>query len=412
MGRALESWGVGSTAAFRVGVLLFVAYALPNAIVNPLVPWVGEHILGIEGPITMELTGSGDTTADYVRAFIFIAFALGGGAVWSAAGSLRDRYPRGLLWLAFGVRLALATMMISYGFAKVFNGQFPPPSSGRLIQPIGEMSPMGLVWTFMGHSKGYCVFTGMAEVVGGLLVMSRRTQTLGALAIVGVMANVVMLNFCYDIPVKLFSSWLLLMAVFVVGLDHRRLLAVFVSQRATEARPLPRLYHKPRAHKAGQVAKALFLAVMVGMSVYGYLSYGSQQDNPADELIGIYDVETFARDGVERAPLTTDPERWHRLAVGTWARATVQHMNGERKRYMLEVDPDATTATLREYKEGETEVVATYSYAWIEPVGLEEPRRLSLSNAETEIVLRWSDPEDTPLRSRGFHWVQEKPFNR
>lgn len=408
----METWGVGPTAAFRAGVLLFVAYALPNVIVNPLVPWVGEHILGIEGPIPMELTGSGDTTADYVRAFIFVVFALGGCAVWSVAGSLRDRYPRGLLWLAFGVRIALATMMISYGFAKVFNGQFAPPSAGRLIQPIGEMSPMGLVWTFMGYSKAYCVFTGMAEVVGGLLVMSRRTQTLGAVVIVGVMANVVMLNFCYDIPVKLFSSWLLLMGVFLVALDSRRMLAVFVSQRATDARVLPRLYHKPRAHKAGQIAKALFLAVTVGMSIHGYLSFASQQENPADELIGIYEVETFVRDGVERAPLTTDTERWHRLAVGTWARATVQHMNGERKRYMLEVDPDAMTAVLREYKEGDTEIVGTYSYAWIEPGDDEAPRRLLLTSADTEITLRWSDPENTPLRSRGFHWVQEKPFNR
>ena len=116
--------------------------------------------------------------------------------------------------------------------------------------------------------------------------------------------------------------------------------------------------------------------------------------------------------GFERAPLTTDTERWHRLAVGTWARATVQHMNGERKRYMLEVDPAAKTAALREYKEGDTEIVGTYSYAWVEPDDAAEPRRLSLTNADTEIMLRWSDPEGTPLRSRGFHWVQEKPFNR
>ena len=412
MGPGVQSWSVGATTAFRAGVLLFVAYALPGVIVDPAVPWVGEHLLGIEGPIAMEPSGSGDTTADYVRLFMFTVFALGGTVIWSAVGSLRDRYPRGLLWLAFGARVVLATMMMSYGFAKLFNGQFAPPSAGRLIEPIGEMSPMGLVWTFMGHSKAYCVFTGLAEVVGGLLVMSRRTQTLGAVVIVGVMANVVMLNFCYDVPVKLFSTRLLLMAVFLVAMDYRRLLAVFVFQQATEARTLPRLYHKPRAHKAGQVAKALFLVAMIGMSIHGYLSFVSQQENPADELIGIYEVETFVQDGVERPPLTTDSERWHRLAVGTWARATVQHMDGERKRYMLEVDPDAMTAALREYGDGEDEIVATYTYAWIEPASEDEPRRLSLINAGTEITLRWSDPEDTPLRSRGFHWVQEKPFNR
>ena len=400
---------MGATAAFRATVLLFVAYAVPDVIVNPAVPWVGEHVLGIEGPIPMGPTGSGDTTADYVRLFMFTAFALGGTAVWSALGSLRDRYPRGLLWLAFGMRVVLAAMMISYGLAKVFNGQFAPPSAGRLVEPIGEMSPMGLVWTFMGHSKGYCVFTGLAEVVGGVLIVSRRMQTFGAVVIVGVMANVVMLNFCYDIPVKLFSLRLLLMAMFVVGLDYRRLLAVFVFHQRTEPRPLPRLYGKQRAHKAGQVAKALFLGFMLVEATYGYLSFAAQQDNPADELIGIYEVESFVHDGVERPPLTTDEVRWHRLAVGTWARATVVHMNGERERYMLEVDPDRGTAALREYKEEDDAIVATYSYAWVESG---DERRLKLTSDDTEITLRWSDPEATPLRSRGFHWVQEKPFNR
>jgi hypothetical protein len=39
-----------------------------------------------------------------------------------------------------------------------------------------------------------------------------------------VLANIVALTFCYDVPVKLYSSHLLLMAVFLVAPDLRRLL--------------------------------------------------------------------------------------------------------------------------------------------------------------------------------------------
>jgi len=410
MGRGSEAWSVGATVAFRAAVLFFCVSALPSSVMNWAVPWVGERVLGFEGPISLELTGSGDTAANYVRLFMSVVLTVVGTIGWTVAGAARDRYPRGLRWLAFGVRLTLATTMLGYGFAKVFTGQFQPPGAGRLIEPIGEMSPMGLVWTFMGHSKAYCVFAGLAEVVGGVLLMSRRTQTLGALVIAGVMTNVVMLNFCYDIPVKLYSTQLLLGAVFLVALDGKRLLAVLVTQQATEAHPLPRLYDKPRAHKAGQVAKALFLTASIGLSIYGYLSFASEQGTPSDELIGIYEVESFTQDGVERAPLTTDTERWRRLAVGTWGRATVVHMDGERKRYRLEVDPDAATMTLGEYGAGEDDAAPSFTYRW--ETSEDEAPRLHLSSADVEIVLRWSDPEATPLRSRGFHWVQEKPFNR
>jgi hypothetical protein len=46
-----------------------------------------------------------------------------------------------------------------------------PVSRGgdRLLKPYGESSPMGLLWTFMGYSTGYNLFTGGAEALGGLL---------------------------------------------------------------------------------------------------------------------------------------------------------------------------------------------------------------------------------------------------
>jgi len=67
---------------------------------------------------------------------------------------------------------------------------------------------MGLLWTFMAASKGYQIFTGAAEVLGGILLLWKRTTTLGALTVFGVMANVMALNFFYDVPVKLLSTHL------------------------------------------------------------------------------------------------------------------------------------------------------------------------------------------------------------
>ena len=99
--------------------------------------------------------------------------------------------------------------MILYGASKVFMGQFGPPGFGRLLETYGDSSPMGLLWTFMGFSQGYTFFAGLAEMLGGVLMITRRTTLLGAMVSAGVLSNIVLLNFFYDVPVKQFSSHLL-----------------------------------------------------------------------------------------------------------------------------------------------------------------------------------------------------------
>jgi hypothetical protein len=69
-----------------------------------------------------------------------------------------------------------------YGAAKVFKSQFPDPPASRLLEPLGEMSPMGLLWSFMGASEAYTVFGGLAETIPAILLMFGRTTLLGALA--------------------------------------------------------------------------------------------------------------------------------------------------------------------------------------------------------------------------------------
>src|SRR5947199_10310512 len=87
----------------------------------------------------------------------------------------------------------------------------------------------------MGYSTPYTIFTGVGEVIGGVLLFFRRTTTLGALIICGVMANVVALNFSYDVRVKVFSSLLLFLTIFLLVPDLRRLMNIFVLNRSTPA---------------------------------------------------------------------------------------------------------------------------------------------------------------------------------
>src|SRR5258708_21145416 len=107
--------------------------------------------------------------------------------------------------------------MVDYGWHKIMPVQFPPPGPDRLLVAYGDSSPMGLLWTFMGASKPYVMFSGLIEVAGGLLLLFRRTSLLGGLLSAAVLTNVVLMNFCYDVPVQLYSSRLLVMAVLYVA---------------------------------------------------------------------------------------------------------------------------------------------------------------------------------------------------
>src|SRR4029077_6276056 len=225
------SWSPVKRVLFRFAFSYLVLYALPfplhripwagpiitqpyKDLWNWLVPWAGKHLLGIN--IKIRTVGSGDTTYNYVQLLCFLIIAAVTTAVWTVLDRKRPECMPQAAGLRVYIRFALAAAMLLYGAYKVTPSQFAMPFPGQLIEPFGESSPMGLLWTFMGASSGYTIFAGAAEMLSGLLLAFRRTALLGALVSIGVMSRVVALNFCYDVPVKLYSSHLLAMGVFLI----------------------------------------------------------------------------------------------------------------------------------------------------------------------------------------------------
>ncbi|MPY65534.1 hypothetical protein F8S09_02345 [Deinococcus sp. SDU3-2] len=184
-------------------------------------------------PYTM--TGSGDTAFDWTFALLVLGVSLLGGLVWTLA-SRRDPSPAYLRRLGDGLRVVLALWLTVYGLSKFGFGQFGLLHPGQLLTTYGESSPMGLLWRFMAASPGYQYVAGVAELLPALLLLHRRTVTLGALIAAVTMTNVLALNLFYDVPVKLFSAHLLLAALVLLALDGGRLWA-FVTGRSFAARP-------------------------------------------------------------------------------------------------------------------------------------------------------------------------------
>jgi len=436
--RESDRWSLPHRIVFRFFFCLFVLYRFPYPISiipklgpvladpyinrwNDGVTWVGAHVLHLTQPIAEASNGSGDRLFSWVEYGCFLSYSLLLTALWSVLDRKRPHYRTLHRWLMILVRFQLAQVMLGYGFTKVIKNQFPDPAPAKLLERVGDLSPMGLLWTFMGYSTSYTFFAGAGEVLGGLLLFFRRTTTLGALVIIGVMSNVVMLNFSYDVPVKLFSSHLLLMALYLVAPDARRLADVLVFNRSTSGADLRPPYRAKGLLVGGYLLKLAMLCLVVSGPVMGnFFSHQAIARQLAAHFNGVWTVQRFLRDGVEAPPLETDAGRWKSLAI-SWGKALqLRTMDDAIQSFGLNEEASSRLWTLTSYGKQPS---LKLTYAEQDPAKLEfDPTQATaaadltlegtIDGAAVRIELRREDPSSFLLLSRGFHWVNEFPFNR
>ena len=393
-------WPLLKKIAFRwqfVYLFLFCLGPAASWLWTRIIPWVGE-LLGVDA--VQRATGSGDTTFHYVLILGYFVLALVATLVWSFVDHRRPHYHSLYLGLRVLVRLVLGVTLIAYGAAKVFPSQFPPLPLHRLVQTFGEASPMGLLWTFMGASVPYTVFCGATEMLGGVLLFFRRTTTLGALVSVAVMTHVAVLNFAYDVPVKLISCHLLAMAVFLSAEDARRLANLFVWNRTASPAPLDTVLQSPKLRRAAFALKMLLLTVVAVASLYpSFLRW--QARLVKGPLSGIWEVQHFSLDGEAPESVVPDNVRWRRVVISDSGQsASVQRMDGTRRQHSLTVDLEAEKLFL----DGEF----TYSTPTADTLNLLG----TYGGRELRVTFRHVDPSEFRLVNRGFHWISESPYNR
>ncbi len=419
-------WSLAKRVGFRFVFAYLVLYNLPfplgeptftdavaqkyDDLWQPLVAWVGKHVLHLGYEISFAPTGSGDTTHRYIQALCFLTLAALATLLWSALDRKRPGYERLYKWLRLYVRFVLGYTMMVYGASKIIPLQMPAPSLARLIEPYGDSSPMGLLWTFVGASKEFEILSGCAEMLGGVLLILPRTTLLGALVCLADTAMILTFNMCYDVPVKLYSLHLLLMSVFLVAPDFRRLLNLFLLNRGAEAPYSPPLFRRARLERAAVVLQLLFGLYLAGLSVYGVYQFANVAGPyaPRPPLYGIWMVDEFSLDGEARPPLTTDAARWQRVIFQRAKSLTVQPMTGPNQTFTLELNEESKTLSLGKPDDENWKASLTFDKS-------EEGRMTLEGEADGHKIqarLTRFDESTFLLKSRGFHWVQERPFNR
>ena len=424
---AAASWSFTQKLLFRFFLILFLLYIFfnPNGVLpysdsvfnfyippfHKLMVWIAKNILHIPYPVTVFTNGSGDTTYDYVVIFFITAMALVAALVWSILDKRTKAYNKLFYWLRVIVRYYVAITMFSYGFVKVFKLQFPFFSPDRLLEPYGDSSPMGLAWNFLGFSRGYNYVMGLAELLSGILLLFRRTTTLGALVTLAVAGNIMAINYCFDVPVKLLSTALVVMSLFLLAKDIHRLMNFFILNRPAQAANISApVFRKKWQNILLCVLKYALIVYVIIINIQQALSAMKQYGEaaPKPPLHGIYNIETFVRNKDTLAPLTTDTTRWDQLIVSYPGYAFIKMMNDSTRGFAFSADTVEKKIEMFSYRD--TTKKSNFVYNFPQKNAL---RLIGKLNGDSVVIqMNKYDLNNFRLINRGFHWVNEYPFNR
>src|SRR5687767_5467877 len=96
------------------------------------------------------------------------------------------------------LRYVVAFLVITYGFAKLNGSQFTILDS-ELDKPMGQVSGFWLTWYYFGYSKFYGNFIALIQLLGGVLLMFRRTNLLGSCLLLPIIANIILVDVFYAV---------------------------------------------------------------------------------------------------------------------------------------------------------------------------------------------------------------------
>ncbi|HEX7316975.1 MAG TPA: hypothetical protein VF297_23940 [Pyrinomonadaceae bacterium] len=165
--------------------------------------------------------------------------------------------------LTLGTRLLLAVGFIPTGTVKLL---------GRRFTSMSPESDIGGFFETLYRSGPYWRFLGLAQVAAGLLVLSRTTSALGALAFFAIMLNVFFITISYDFHgTPVVTGLMLLSTVYLLLWDYDRLrgLLGLGADGASEPPPEPRLKDtfERGAYVAGLVCGLALFSALRGLVV-------------------------------------------------------------------------------------------------------------------------------------------------
>ena len=162
-------------------------------------------------------------------------------------------------FLYSSIRYCIAFTIAAFGWKKFYGLQFIVPAEISNM-PMNQQSGEWLTWFYFGYSHTFGVIIAVIQILGGYLLLFRKTLLIGAIILFSLLFNLTLINIFYQMNAgALLQSVLLTIGVlFLILLDYKKLVVFFLKTKFN----LPSLNFKGRILKNILRVSAIVLSLL------------------------------------------------------------------------------------------------------------------------------------------------------
>ena len=258
---------------------------------------------------------------NYTGWLITVAACILAALVWNTVDRKRQDFEKLYYWFYVAARYGIALRMSWFAWAKVFPVQMPFPTISQLNTNLGDFAPGKLYWLTTGVSPFFEVFAGLFELVATILILFRRTTTLGAIMMISILLPIWFVNIGYDAGVELTSLHILSLALLLLVRDSKRFWDILIAHKAVALTYIPKIVFSESWKNTGRlVLKGAFILLFLVYRGFGYgnlyasgKSFKLPLDNGLAGTSGLYRVSEFRVNNRTIPDAAGDTTRWQNV---------------------------------------------------------------------------------------------------
>jgi hypothetical protein len=343
-----------------------------------------------------------------------ILIGIVGTGVWSVFDKERKEYAVLYYWLRVLLRYRLAFALITYGFIKVFPLQMPYPPLSNLLTHYGDFFHWKIYFQTLGIAPKYQSFLGFVEIFAAILILNRRTVTFGVGILFGFMGNIAVVNGFYDVGEHVFSTYLVLISVFLFAHDIPRLWSLLVKETYTLSERFKPDFSNQTIKKLRFGLRTVFVLFIV---LFGFKTYSNFSNDPyklpktpgLKDAYGLYNVKVFVLNKDTIPYSRTDERRWQDVVFEKWSTLSVK----QNRPVKIDFTTGENANTHDIDRNYESAGVAGRHYFYYEADTLNNTLKLQNKNKnhrDEHLLLQFARPNDSTIVLKGINENQDSIY--